>query len=100
MSTIKVSVAEIEKLAHGDLGTTRDGVELRVVDGADDWSSEGKYETCTVVFTNGERFYRSYASRSGSYYTDYMYDSEWNDGDADVEEVRKVTKTIEAWEAV
>lgn len=99
MSAIKVSVAEVENMAFGDSGVTRDGVELRVVEQGD-WVSEGKYERCEVIFTDGERFYSATAMRSGSYYSDYTYNSEWDDGDDDVVEVHKVTKTIEVWEAV
>lgn len=97
--TIKVSVEQVENMALGDSGRTIDGVELRVVDGGD-WVSEGKYENCEVIFTDGERYYSATASRSGSYFSDYSYTSEWDDGDADVVEVRKVTKTVEVWEAV
>lgn len=96
---IKVSIAEVESMALGDSGVSRDGVELKVVEPGD-WISDGKYETCEVIFTDGERFYSASASRSGSYFSDYSYESEWDDGDADVVEVHKVTKTIEVWEAV
>lgn len=99
MNPIKVSVADVENMACGDSGVTRDGVELRVVEEGD-WLSEGKYESCEVIFTDGERFYSAEATRSGSYFSDYTYNSEWDDGDADVVEVRKVTKTVEIWEAV
>ena len=96
---MRVSVAEVENMVTEDSGLSRDGVELTPID-VGPWESEGKYETCTVIFTDGERFYRSSASRSGSYFSDYSYTSEWDDGDADVVEVRKVPKTIEVWEAV
>ncbi|MBJ6364195.1 hypothetical protein ACFOQM_23530 [Paenibacillus sp. GCM10012307] len=78
---------------------SRDGVRLTVIK-CGNWEVDGKYEHCEVIFTDGDRNYRSYASRSGSYFSDYSYTSEWDDGDADVEEVRKVSKTIEVWEAV
>lgn len=99
MINLKVSIAEVENMACGDSGVTRDGVELRVVEEGD-WVSDGKYESCEVIFTDGERFYTATALRSGSYYSDYAYESEWNDGDAEIVEVRKVTKTIEVWEAI
>ena len=99
MTNLKVSIAEVENMACGDSGVTRDGVELRVVEEGD-WVSDGKYESCEVIFTDGVRFYTATASRSGSYYSDYTYESDWDDGDADVAEVAKVTKTIEIWEAV
>lgn len=92
--SIKVSVADVEDMACecycGDLKVVEVG----------DWISEGKYESCEVIFTDGEHYYSATAVRSGSYFSDYSYNSEWDDGDADVVEVRKVTKTIEVWEAV
>ncbi|MFD1270658.1 hypothetical protein ACFQ3Y_24925 [Paenibacillus motobuensis] len=94
MSKIKISVADVEDMALEDYGG-----DLKVVE-VGGWVSEGKYENCEVIFTDGERFYSATASRSGSYFSDYTYTSEWDDGDADVTEVRKVTKTIEVWEAV
>lgn len=100
MNPIKVSVEEIENMALGDSGVTLDGVELRVVSGENDWSSEGKYETCTIVFTDGACFYRGCAMRSGSYFSDYTYNSEWDDGDADIEEVAQVERTVLVWEPV
>ncbi|MEW9697987.1 hypothetical protein [Paenibacillus sp. SI8] len=75
------------------------GVRFTVAE-TDDWDGAGeKYQTLGVIFTDGECFYRSYISRSGSYFTDWNYD-DW--GDADITEVSKVTRTIvrEVWEAV
>ncbi|MNT54882.1 hypothetical protein D3C72_1920750 [compost metagenome] len=92
--SIKASVADVEDMAREYYSGG-----LRVVE-VGDWISEGKYESCDVIFTDGERFYRATASRSGSYFSDYTYNSEWDDGDAHVVEVRKVAKTIEVWEAV
>lgn len=90
---IKVSVADVENMALDDYSGDLTVVEIG------DWISGGKYETCEVIFTDGERYYSATAMRSGSYFSDYTYNSEWDDGDADVVEVRKVTKTIEVWEA-
>lgn len=65
-----------------------------------EWDGAGeKYQTLDVIFTDGERFYSGCITRSGSYFTDWEYDDY---GDADIDEVRKVTRTItvERWEAV
>jgi hypothetical protein len=97
--TLKVSVAEIENLAGGDHGESRDGVELRVVEEGE-WVTEGKYETYAVIFTDGERIYRGYAMRSGSYFTEYTWNSEWDDGDADIEEVAPVPVTVTQWQPI
>lgn len=92
--SIKISVADVEAMALEDY----DG-DLTVVE-IGDWVSEGKYESCEVIFTDGERYYCATAMRSGSYYSDYMYESEWNDGDADVEEVAKVAVVRTEWQPV
>lgn len=94
MSAIKVRVSDVEDMACGCYSG-----DLTVVE-VGDWVSEGKYESNEVIFKDGERFYSATAMRSGSYFSDYSYNSEWDDGDADVVEVRKVAKTIEVWEAV
>lgn len=97
--TVKLSVSELEDIAIEGVGTSEDGAELRVVEEGE-WIGGGKYEDKTVIFTDGERFYRGIISRSGSHFSDWTYNSEWDDGDADIEEVRKVPKTIEVWEAI
>lgn len=91
---IKVSVADVENMALEDY----DG-DLTVVE-VGDWVSEGKYESCEVIFTDGERYYSAAAMRSGSYFSDYSYNSEWDDGDADVVEVAKVPVTRTEWQPV
>jgi hypothetical protein len=64
-----------------------------------DWTQEGKYQTnkCVVKHTATGKCFEIYQRRSGSYHTDWYYNT------PDVgNEVRKVTKTItiEEWEAV
>lgn len=76
-----------------------DGVTFQVQE-VGEWDGAGeKYQSLEVIFTDGERFYSGCITRSGSYFTDWNYDDY---GDADITEVRKVTKTIvvEEWEAV
>lgn len=91
---IKVSVADVEAMAIEDYEGDMAVVEIG------DWVSDGKHESCEVIFTDGQRYYRATAVRSGSYYSDYMYESEWNDGDADVEEVAKVAVVRTEWQPV
>lgn len=97
--SVKISVGELEDLVIEGAVTTEAGAEFTVVEEGK-WISGGKYEDKTVIFTDGEHFYRGTVSRSGSYFTDWTWSSEWDSGYADIEEVRKVTKTIEAWEAI
>ena len=97
--TLKISVGELEDLAIEGVMTTADGVNLRVVDEGE-WIGGGKYEDKTIVFTDGERLYRGTVSRSGSYYTDWTWNSEWDSGDADIEEVAAVPVTVTQYQPV
>lgn len=75
------------------------GGKLTVVEDGE-WDGAGeKYQSLEVIFTDGERFFSGTITRSGSYFSDWNYDDY---GNADISEVRKVTKTIvtEVWEAV
>lgn len=60
-----------------------------------DWISEGKYEYKEIVFKFEGKYYRLSDSRSGSYFTDYHYESEDWDDEVEVETVvpKKVTTT-------
>lgn len=65
-----------------------------------DWDGAGeKYQKLNVVFTDGERRYRSCISRLGSYFSDWEY---VDFGDADIDEVEKITRTVTVtqWEPI
>jgi len=97
---MKMTVNELENLELEDVLTTQEGIQVSVVEQGD-WINDGKYQNMEIIFTDGDRFYSGSISRSGSYFTDYTYESEWCGEDpAEINEVRKVTKTIEVWEAV
>lgn len=71
-----------------------------VHDGA--WEDDGKYDLREKIFqdTNTNKFYGLYDSRSGSYYTDYWYESDdWKD-EVQLQEVEAKQKTITEWKAV
>ena len=59
-----------------------------------DWISEGKWETKEVIFKDAEtgRFYSMSGTRSGSYYSAYYYED-----DFEAVEVEKVEKVITVW---
>lgn len=68
-----------------------------------DWEDvdRAKYFSCTKVFEKDGKFYALSDTRSGSYFTDWNYDSEfeWKDGvvNVDFPEVKKVEKIIYEW---
>ena len=62
---------------NGTVGKTIDSIEL-IESG--DWISDGKYDLIRYVFKFDGRFYQLDDSRSGSYHTDYYYESsDWCD---------------------
>ncbi|MNL50373.1 hypothetical protein D3C87_1733850 [compost metagenome] len=99
MTTLKLTVSELEDLTIEGVITTEAGVKLNVVKEGR-WVSEGKLESKTVIFTDGERHYRGSVMREGSPFTDYTWGSEWDGGNADIEEVTQVERTILVWETV
>ncbi|NVZ18545.1 hypothetical protein HX794_02695 [Pseudomonas costantinii] len=67
-----------------------------------EWTQDHKYQHCDFIVKHTEtgKFYEFSISRSGSYHTDWYYSYE--DEEADLTEVQKVTKTFtrEVWQAV
>jgi hypothetical protein len=76
-----------------------DGVNYEISETGDWDGASEKYQTLDVVFTDGERFYSGTITKSGSYFSYWEY---VDYGDAVINEVTKVTRTIEVtrWEAV
>lgn len=96
--SVKITNKQLIELSREDTLSIGD-VTYTVVE-AGDWDGAGeKYQSLDVVFTDGQRNYRGDIVRSGSYFSDWEY-VDW--GDADIDEVQKVTRTItvEEWEAV
>ncbi|MED0799360.1 hypothetical protein P4T18_18285 [Bacillus inaquosorum] len=73
-----------------------DGVTFKVVEEGE-FEQDGKYQSAELIFTDGEKFYSGYISRSGSPFTDWEYD-DW--GDADITEVEKREVVVTKWVAV
>lgn len=96
--SVKITQRELIDLwREGELevgGVTYKFVEQGEWDGAGE-----KYQTLDVIFTDGERFYRGYITRSGSYFSDWEY---VDYGEADIDQVAKVTRTytVEEWGVV
>ncbi|WP_214796502.1 MULTISPECIES: hypothetical protein [unclassified Exiguobacterium] len=77
-----------------------DGTEYTVIEKGD-WVSEHKSESMELIFTDGTKTYRGFIGRSGSYFTEYTYDSDiYGDDLADIDEVVKATKEVEYWKVV
>ena len=73
-----------------------DGVTLTTVEEGD-FEQDGKSQSAELIFTDGEKFYRSYIYRSGSPFTEWYYEDY---GDADIDEVEKREVTVTRWVGV
>lgn len=67
-----------------------------------DFVQDGKYQWCPMVFKYQDRFYCYDVQRSGSPFTDWVYEWEWMKKDAYVEcyEVEKVEVVTTDWRVV
>lgn len=72
---IEVLTSELEELYSEGETTTNDGVTLKVVESGE-WEQDHKSQSATMVFTDGEKYYHASIGRSGSYHSDWDYDSE------------------------
>lgn len=90
-------VDEIIEWAYneGASWTLNSGKEIAIVH-VGDWVSEGKWDSNEFVVEYGGKFYLAHRSRTGSYYSDYEYQEP---KPVDFMEAKKVTRTIEVWEA-
>lgn len=62
-----------------------------------DWTQEGRWQKAEIVFTDGEKSFKAVVTRSAKPQEDWLLEDY---GDAKVEEVRKMKKTIDFWEVV
>ena len=89
---MKLTQEQVNELFfEGDIEV--DGVTLTTVEEGD-FEQDYKFQSAELIFTDGEKFYKSEVIRSGSPFTDWEY-VDW--GVADVYEVEKVEVTVEKW---
>jgi hypothetical protein len=72
------------------------GLKLTTVEEGE-FEQDHKYQSAELIFTDGEKHYSAFVTRSGSPFTDWDYDDY---GDASVAEVEKREVTIVRWVAV
>lgn len=92
---IKLTQAQVNEL-FSEGGGEFDGVGYEVIEEGE-FSQDYKYQTAAVIFTDGERNYRSYITRSGSPFSDWHYEDH---GMADIDVVEKREVTVSRWVAV
>lgn len=95
MTNVKLTQEQLNEIyCEGEVEAN--GVTYREVE-LGEWAQDYKYQNAEVIFTDGEKTYRGYVTRSGSPFTDWH----WNDyGDADISEVEKREVTITKWVAI
>ncbi|MCY7794127.1 hypothetical protein MOB54_02655 [Bacillus spizizenii] len=97
---VKLTIEQLEDMAF-EGGIDIDDVTYTVVEESE-WEHEHKYQSKTVIFTDGNKHYRGEIGRSGSEWTDWTYDSEIYGGDdpAEITEVEKREVKVTKWVAV
>lgn len=96
MTTIKLDPADAMLLVWEDLE------DFEVYDESDEWTQEGKYQSCLVVYkqTSTGKFFSAVLERSGSYHTDWNYNLEWAGLELTEVELREKVITTREWKAV
>lgn len=73
--------------SHNDLTLVHEGK----------WVDDGKYSFCHRVFQFKDKTYRVTDRRTGSYYSDYYYESDDWDDEVECEEVEKFEVVTHEW---
>lgn len=97
MPKIKLPKDVVEE-AWEDDQSEHEGVKLTLVEKGD-WVSDAKWEHCELIFKFGDKFYSATAGRSGSYWTDYTYNWEY-ETEIELREVEKREVVKTEWVAV
>lgn len=94
MKTINAELAD--ELMFGCVGEEVDG--CKIVEQSE-WTQEHKCQYMDIIFECDEKFYSLSRGRSGSYHTDWHYDSEYQD-EFECPEVERVEVTTYEWKPV
>lgn len=92
----RFSKKEVQRACHKGEGEQLERISVG------DWIVDGKCDFHDIILQakDTDRFYCYSEFRSGSYYTGYTYSWEWEKDVIELEEVCRVEKVIEVWEAV
>jgi len=73
-----------------------------VLEHTERWIDEGKfqYQENILKETSTGLFYSYGLSKSGSYFTDFIYSFEWEEDEIELVQVTPVTKVIKVWTPV
>lgn len=91
---MNLTVRQLEEL-YSESAIFAEGTHLNVVEEGE-WVHEHKSQSLELIFTDGEKYYRGFVGRSGSYHSGWDYDSDiYGNGSAEITEVvqREVTTT-------
>lgn len=74
-----------------------EGTHLNVIEEGE-WIHDYKSQSLELIFTDGEKYYRGFVGRSGSYHSGWDYDSDiYGDTSADITEVVKREVITTEW---
>lgn len=65
-----------------------------------EWEDGGKYQHKEYIFKYEGKFYTIDDCRSGSYYSDYYYESGDWEGEIECPEVEQVEKIVKEWQVI
>ena len=91
----KIGVELADELMWTDVG---DEVESHVVVENGEWIDDGKWQHKSIIFQFNDKYYKLIRSRSGSYFSDWYYDSE-DQKEFECDEVEKVEVKTYKWES-
>lgn len=96
MTTIKLDPAQAKLLVWEELE------DFEVYDESDDWTQEGKYQACEVIYKqiSTGKFFSAILERSGSYHTNWFYLYEDFGLELTEVELREKVITVREWVAV
>jgi hypothetical protein len=88
---MEISKQDAKDLLWGDSTDDYEFVE------SSEWEQDAKMQSCRVIFKHKEDFYSYWVYRSGSPFTDWDYDLDYNDDPIDCVQVRQVEVTTTDW---
>ncbi|WP_240514576.1 deoxynucleoside kinase [Bacillus wiedmannii] len=106
MKEIEAALAEArgelifdEKLAKDIMWGDYDPEKYELVEDAEDWEVDGKYQNSSIIFKHkaSGKHYKYYVTRSGSPFTDYEY---YFDDDVFEVEYKEEVKLVKGWVSV
>ncbi len=89
---MKITAKQAKELTWGDSEEFE-----TIIEG--DWVSDGKYEICESIFCKDGKFFKLNTGRSGSHFTDWEYDWDYEEF-FECPEVKGVDTVVTVWKEI